>query len=93
MNINTEEMLKSNAFKNIDPELLQLLTNLMAKLQDKSVSEATPIVIKFMTTLPKHLTITKPQEEAMLKEVMKNLSPADQSKINAMLKLSGATKR
>jgi hypothetical protein len=73
MNINTEEMLKSNAFKNIDPELLQLLT--------------------FMTTLPKHLTITKPQEEAMLKEVMKNLSPADQSKINAMLKLSGATKR
>jgi hypothetical protein len=92
LNFNIEEVLKSKAFANIEPELILLLKKLMQQIQGKTPAESVPVIITFMTTLPRHLSITKQQESEILNSVMQHLSTSEQTKIKALMKVMGMNK-
>ena len=93
MSIDTKALLNTPTFKNLNPELLSRINVLIPKINDKPTNVAMPIIADFINKLPSNLKPTKDQEKALLKEIMRTLTPIEQAKVNTMLKMNSILKK
>ena len=87
------EILKKPAFSNLEPELAELLVDMIQRLEGKSMIESIAIVSGFQKKLPKGREFSKEEQDAMLDAVIESMPPQDQEKFSQIAKLMQGLKK
>lgn len=84
-----DEILKKDAFKNIEKERIDAFRKISKQLEGKSTAEAMKILMDFCKTMPKGKNITREEKMLMINAVTESLPPAEKIKFEMALKMMG----
>lgn len=85
--MNYEELFKKDAFKSINPDILQKFKMLSSNIEGKSVNESILYIINFYNSIPKDTKLSKEESDALMEAIILNLSLEDRKKFLQMIDL------
>lgn len=81
------EILQKDVFKNVSPEVLESVKDLMVKLEGKSITEYMTSIIKFTQSMPKGKPLSKQEQEAMKTVIMEGLEGEEKAKFQKLISM------
>lgn len=87
MAINYDELLKNEAFTNIENERKQAFIQLAKDIEGKNFNETMDIIIKFSKNMPKGKKISNKEKQAMIMAITSSLPEEEKSKFKSILKV------
>ena len=85
--MNIDELLKDPAFKNIEPERIEAVKNIIQEVKGKTSQEAMMVILKYAKPLRAGRKITKEESSAMLNLVYESLSEGEREQFKGIIKL------
>jgi len=83
-----DAMLSKPIFSKLSPEQLSAFKNLIVKLQNKTMTEALPILMQFMANAPKGPPLSVEEQDAMTEVVLENLNESERAKFKMIMALA-----
>ena len=84
---NFDDVLKSEAFKNLDPQKLEAIKDIAAKIQGKSMPEAMAILSSYQTVLNSGKPISKEERELMIAAILSAMDNESREKFTSAMKM------
>ncbi|MCL2592472.1 MAG: hypothetical protein FWD82_03810 [Defluviitaleaceae bacterium] len=84
---NFSEILKNEAFANLEPEKLEAIKNMHTEIQGKSTIEALQIFSKYNTILKQGEPISNEQRDLMLSVILDSMDEKERKKVESVMKL------
>ena len=84
---NFDEILKNEAFKNIEPEKIEAIKNMSEEIKGKSTIEALKIFSKYNDILKQGKSISNEERDLMIRVILENMDEAERKKAESMMKL------
>ena len=75
-----ERLFKEDAFKSINPQVLENFKVLVKNIQGKSINESMMSIMTFYSSIPKDVKLSKEESEALIQAILVNLSSDDRKK-------------
>lgn len=85
--MNYEELFKKDAFKRINPEILEKIKMLSINIQGKSSNESILYIMDFYNSMPKDINLSKEERDAVMEAIILNLSKEERKNFLKMLDL------
>ncbi len=86
------EVLNKPAFKNLSPGKLEIIKQLMQKIEGKTGTEAVIAVVSHLSTIPKTETFSKEEQKVIIECILEDLPKNERAKILNIIKIvSGET--
>lgn len=82
-----DEILQKNAFKDISPEVLSSVKDLIIKLDGKSMAESMSAIVKFAQSMPKGKPLSKQEQEAMKMAMIESLEGEEKVKFQKLMSM------
>ena len=79
--MNREDVFAHSAFDKIPDKVKEDMLALANNLKGKSVQEAVPYLAAFMQSLPKGYVLSRPEKEAMLAAVSRDMGEKERNKL------------
>ena len=79
--MNREDIFNDSAFDKIPDKVKKDMLTLADSLRGKSVQEAVPCLAVFMQSLPKGYVLSRPEKEAMLAAVSRDMGEGERKKL------------
>ena len=83
--MDAEAILGKPVFSKISSEQLSAIKELLAKLNGKTLIQSMPIMMQFMTNMPKGPELSTEEQEAMVDAVLDSLEEPDRSKFKTLM--------
>ncbi len=88
-NRTADTILNDKAFDCMDKNTKEALKRLYENIQGKSQQEALPVIIGFISSLPKNISFTTEQKKAMISALFANSSEKERYGIMSILSMLG----
>ena len=85
--MNYEELFQKDAFKSINPDILEKFKILASNIQGKSANEAILYIMNFYNSIPKDIKLSKEESDALMEAIILNLSSEDRKRFLEMIDL------
>lgn len=77
------------AFDCLDYNTKKAFINLNESMKNKSYNEKLAMIIAFVQSLPKGITLTNDEKKAMINVVMENMNESEKRQMSMLLKMIG----
>ena len=84
---NFDDVIKGDAFKNLDPQKLEAIKDIASKIQGKSVPEAMAVLNSYQEVLNSGNPISKEERELMIAAILSAMGPESREKFTSALKM------
>ena len=84
---NFDDVIKSEAFKNLEPAKLEAIKYIAAKIQGKSVSEAMVILNSYQEVLNSGKPISKEERELMVAAILSAMDSESREKFTSAMRM------
>lgn len=88
-NRTADTILNDKAFDCMDKNTKEAFKRLYISIQGKSKQEALPIIVGFVSSLPRGMSFTPEQKKAMLSVLLANFSEADKNRLMNIMHILG----
>ena len=85
--IDYNELFKQEAFKSINPDILEKFKILISNIKEKNTNEALLYIMDFYNSMPKNTNLSKEQSDALIKAIMLQLPKKERDNFLNMLEL------
>lgn len=82
-----DELLQDKAFDCLDTEVKKLLKGLYINIRGKTAQQAMPYVIMFAKSLPRGISLTKEQKNAILEAVTLDMTESEKKNLSYILNM------
>lgn len=82
-----DEIFEKDAFKALDVNQKEAFKSLFAKLDGKSGSEALPIIMSFIASMPKGKKISSEEKNLMVNAAIESMSEADRERFKSIMSI------
>lgn len=89
MEVNFDEILKDDAFKNVDENKVAIFKEIADKLEGKNASESMRILLEYQYSMPQGKSVSAEEKTLMLNAIMKRLPETERIRFSAILKMAG----
>ena len=80
---------ENKAFDCIDHNIKKAFLNLNENMKNKSSDEKIALIIAFVQSLPKDITFTKDEREAMINALTENMNIKEKQQMNILIRMIG----
>lgn len=87
--MNNSDILNNSAFDCLDYNTKRAFISLNDNMKNKSYDEKLAMIIAFVQSLPKGITLTKDEKKAMINAIMENMNESEKKQVNMLLKMVG----
>ena len=85
--IDYNELFKQEAFKSINPDILEKFKILISNINGKNTNEALLHIMDFYNSMPKNTNLSKEQSDALIKAIILYLPKKERDNFLNMLEL------
>ncbi len=82
-------ILNNKAFDCLNAEVKQAFVSFSEGIKNKPSDERLPMIIAFVQSLPKGITLTNDEKRAMIDAVTENMNEREKKQINMLFKMLG----
>ena len=87
--IDYDSVLSNPAFSDLEPERVEMIKELLKRLEGKNTFEAMGIITEFSRNIPKGREFGKEERVLMITAVLESMPPDERSRYSAILKMAG----
>lgn len=84
-----DNILNKSAFDCLDDNVKNSLYNLKSNMNGKTYEQKLAMIVAFVQSLPKGITLTKKEKQAMLEAVMEDMSESEKKRMSMLIGLIG----